>query len=237
MVERRMSEWPGRSTGSSASSTARMSRRSISMCDSAGVPRVSTMWSAPAASATRSESVSPTRSRTSCAPVSAKGMVPARTASRRSGSLSMPITRSPRSANERARGSPTRPSPMMETSALIALETLAAARAPPGVPTVLAGEAGHETRVVARVAPPEPPRLTGEPVGPLEPRGLHPWRRLADQAGVEVERGAHPGEHRRLEVAPHLGHPLLLLGLADADPDHVRARAVDVLGHPAPLVG
>ena len=82
-----------------------------------GVPSVITICRACAASAARSEtSIGPTRSSSSCIPVSANGMRPSRSAPVRSGSLSMPSTRSPRSANEIASGSPTRPSPMTETS-------------------------------------------------------------------------------------------------------------------------
>jgi hypothetical protein len=93
---------------------------SISMCEKEGVPSVMTMSWARAASSTRSESssrpLSRTRSSSSWVPVSLKGIEPARTAASRSGSLSMPSTDRPRSAKERARGRPTRPRPMIETS-------------------------------------------------------------------------------------------------------------------------
>ena len=95
---------------------------SISMCENEGVPSVNTMWRARAASATRSESssrpLSRTRSSSSWAPVSWKGITPSRTEPRRAGSLSTPTTRSPRSAKESASGSPTRPRPITETSAV-----------------------------------------------------------------------------------------------------------------------
>src|SRR5919202_6391886 len=119
-VERRTSEWPGRSSGSRSSSAPRMSRMSISMCENDGVPSVMTMCSAEAASTTRSDHAivpaADTRSSTPCAPGSSNGMRAARTASRRSRSTSMPIVRRPRSAKANASGSPTRPQPMIATS-------------------------------------------------------------------------------------------------------------------------
>jgi hypothetical protein len=46
---------------------------------------------------------------------------------------------------------------------------------------------------------------------------------------VEVEGGADAHQHRRVEAAAHGGHPLLLLGDADADPHDVGARAIDLV--------
>ena len=121
IVERRTMPCPGSSTRSRSSRTERMSRMSISMWENDGVPRVSTMSRARAASVAAALMVkvpaARTRSRTSWAPSSLKGMRPSASAARRSGSLSMPMTSSPRSAKERASGSPTRPSPMTLTSA------------------------------------------------------------------------------------------------------------------------
>src|SRR3954453_11820706 len=120
MVERRTSECPSRRTGRRSSSAERMSRMSISMCEKDGVPSVITTCSACAASGTLSDRVrrpeARTRSSSSCAPVSSNGIVPPSTARRRSGSLSTPWTRRPRSAKHRASGNPTRPRPMTETS-------------------------------------------------------------------------------------------------------------------------
>src|SRR3954468_2711642 len=120
IVERSVSECPGRSSGRRSSSAPRMSRMSISMCENDGVPSVITMCSARAASATCSDhAIAPasvTRRSTSGAPGSSNGMRAARTASRRSRSFSKPIVRSPRSAKARASGRPTRPQPMIATS-------------------------------------------------------------------------------------------------------------------------
>ena len=55
-VERSTSSWPARRCGSRSSSTVRMSRMSISMWLNAGVPSVSTIASAWAASAARLDS-------------------------------------------------------------------------------------------------------------------------------------------------------------------------------------
>src|SRR5438067_9057944 len=214
-----------------------MSRMSISICEKDGVPSVMTMCSARALSATRSvHSIAPlavTRSSVSCAPGSSNGMRAARTAATRSGSFSTPRTRSPRSAKESASGRPTRPQPMIATSNSMAGRRLAGAALAPE----LAGEADYEARVVAEVAPPEPPGLGAQAEGPLEAQLLHPARRLGDQAGAEVERGAHADQHRRIQTLAHRGHPLLLLRHADADPDDLRAGAVDLLDHVRLLVG
>src|SRR4051794_13303028 len=96
-----------------------MADRSISMCVIAGVPSVSTMSSARAASATEEDSSRRprecTRSSSSSAPCSWNGMRPAPTASRISALRSIPITRLPRSAKQSASGSPTRPRPTIAT--------------------------------------------------------------------------------------------------------------------------
>src|SRR5205085_11638081 len=102
-------------------------------------------------------------------------------ASSRAGSLSIPITLSPRSANDRASGRPTRPRPTTDTSALlrgvlIGAMRLAARAAP--VAHVLMREARDEAGILPRVAPPQAARLVRESVGPLEPCSLHPGRGL-----------------------------------------------------------
>src|SRR3712207_5658825 len=97
------------------------------------------------------------------------------------------------------------------------------------VAPVLAREAGDEARVVAQVAPPQPPRLLREAERPLEAQALEAPRGLGDEAGVEVERGADADEDRRVEPRAHPGHPLLLLGHADADPHDLRAGRVDLV--------
>src|ERR1700747_1451151 len=94
---------------------------------------------------------------------------------------------------------------------------------------VLARERGYEHGVVARVAPPQPPRLAREPVAPLEAGALHPVRRLRDEPGVEIERRADADEQRRVEVRARAEHPQLLLGLTGADPHDARAGGVDRL--------
>src|SRR4051794_11846033 len=228
-----------------------MSEMSISMCENDGVPSVMTMCRARAASATRSlqviASFAQARARASAAPGSSKGMRASRTALRRPASFSMPIVRRPRSANDSASGRPTRPQPITATSNSKSMADLEdrgsptraggtvsdVALAPVAHP--LPREAADEARVVAQVAVPEPARLRAEAEGPRQPRLLHPARRLGDQAGVEVEGGADAHEDRRLQAPAHRGHPLLLLGDADADPDDVCARAVD-LGHDGVLL-
>src|SRR5262245_8203693 len=89
---------------------------------------------------------------------------------------------------------------------------------------VLAREGSNEARVVAGVAPPQSPRLTGETVRPLKAHALHPTWRLRHDAGVEIECRAHAGKDWRLETIAHLGHPLLLLGLARAHPHDLGTR-------------
>src|SRR3954466_1113496 len=86
---------------------------------------------------------------------------------------------------------------------------------------VLAREVDDEAGFVAEVAPPQPPRLLDEPERPFEPEALERPRRLALQAGVEVESRADADEHGRLEAAAHRPHELLLQRDAEADPDDV----------------
>ena len=89
---------------------------SISMCDIAGVPSVSTIARACAASAARLVVSSGTRAISSSVPGSLNGIRRSRMACRRSWSVSTPSTDSPLSAKLRASGRPIRPSPMTETS-------------------------------------------------------------------------------------------------------------------------
>jgi hypothetical protein len=100
----------------------------------------------------------------------------------------------------------------------------------------LPDEPRHEERVVPRIPLPQPARLVCQSVHPLEPDALHPVRRLRHEAGVEVERGADTDEHRRFQTIPHRGHPLLLLGHADPDPDDVGLGLVDLLDDRALLL-
>ena len=93
---------------------------------------------------------------------------------------------------------------------------------------VLPREPEHEARVVGEVALPQPARLLGEAEEPLQAGGLHPGRGLRDEAGVEVERGADADEHGRVDAVAQRGHPLLLLGHADADPHDVGLGVVDL---------
>src|SRR3954454_11198406 len=231
-VERSTIVWPGRRCARRSSRAERMSRMSISMCENDGVPSVMTMLSARAASATESDSSrrpdACTRSSASWAPGSSKGMRPAATAARRSGSASTPSTFRPRSANESASGSPIRPMPMTETS-MDTSGRLAAVAAGTTAARQLRDEARDEARVVAQVAPPQTARLLCEAERPLQARRLHPARCLGHEAGVEVERGADAHEDGRIEAPAHRGHPLLLLRHADPDPHDVRAGAVDLV--------
>src|SRR5271167_42786 len=98
----------------------------------------------------------------------------------------------------------------------------------PAVTYVLAQEAGDEAGVVAGVAPPQAPRLAQETVGPLQAAALHPSGSLRDETGVEVERRADPDEQWRGKAWAHPEHPLLLLGLAGADPHDGGSRGVDL---------
>src|SRR5918999_723012 len=225
-VERRISEWPSRSTGSRSSTTRRICDMSISMCTCDGVPSVRTMWSARAASCTARVLSKPpaasTRSSTSCVPVSLNGIRPAATCSSTAGSRSTPITSSPRSANDRASGRPTRPRPT--TATLVMAKIL---RASP-LGEELPGERRHEAGVRVEVARQQPAGLLPDPVDPLEPALLHPARRHRYAPGVEVDRGADAAHHRHLEAVAHAGHPLLLLRHADPDPQHIGARLVDL---------
>src|ERR1035437_163412 len=247
-VERSVSECPGSSTPSRSSSAERMSRMSISMCEKDGVPRVITMWRARAAWARRAGGPSRPeacpRASSSSPSVSWNGMRPSRPAPRRGGSLSIPTTSRPRSANDSASGSPTRPRPTTATSAVLcegviqakgsgapARRPRSAAAASGAVAQILAEEGGHEARVVAHVARPQPPRLAREPVDPLQARSLHPVRRLGDEAGMEVERGAHPHEQGGAQAGAHRVHPALLLGLAGPHPHDRGSRAVDLRDH------
>src|SRR3954451_10542877 len=239
MVERRIRTWPSPRTGSRSSSARRIALMSISMWLKDGVPRVMTMCLARAASATRSDhSIAPvaqTRRRTAGAPGSSKGMRASRTAARRWGSPSTPRVRRPRSAKESASGRPTRPQPMTATSKSMGPGRLATGRAAPSRAELLQ-EGDHEGGVVLRVAPPEAPRLLRQAVDPLEAVLLHPRRRLRHEPGVEVEGGADADEQRRIELGPHLRHPLLLLRLARPDPDDVGLQPVDLTQDPGLLV-
>src|SRR5919109_4012762 len=152
-------------------------------------------------------------------------MRPASTASTVARTRSTPITSSPRSANDRASGRPTRPRPITAT-----LVTRLSLRVRGSLPHELAPHGGQEARVVVQVARQQPARLLSDPVGPLEPPLLHPVRRLRDPSRVEVEGGADAAHHRHLQPVAHLRHPLLLLRNADAHPEDVRLRLVDLLG-------
>src|SRR5215211_896301 len=225
-VERRISEWPSRSTGSRSSITPRTCEMSISMCTCDGVWSVSTMWSARAASWTArvssSDPAAMTRSSSSCVPVSEKGICRAESWSSTVCWRSTPIVVRPRSANDSARGRPTRPRPMTATVASIRGSLRAPAQ-------VLASKRQHEARVEVEVAGEQPARLLGDPVDPLEPALLHPRGRLRDPPRVEVEGGAHRAHDGDVEPLAHPRHPLLLLRHADADPEDVGTRVVDLV--------
>src|SRR4051794_39655622 len=186
--------------------TARICEMSISMWVNAGVPSVSTMWSADAASAVRWDNLSRpvlrTRSSSSWVPVSWNGIRPASIDSITERSRSTPITSRLQSANDSASGSPTRPRPTTATDAVMArsLRALAAAQARA---KELAAERHEEGRVVIEVARKQPARLLGDPVAPLEAALLHPRRGLRDAARVEVERRAHRGHHRHVHALAH----------------------------------
>ena len=91
-------------------------------------------------------------------------------------------------------------------------------------------EPEDEARVVAEVAPPQAARLLQQAERPLEPEPLQAVRGLALEAGVEVEGGADADEHGRLEAGAHGVHPLLLQRHAEADPDDVGVRGVELGG-------
>src|SRR3954463_16349976 len=224
--------WPSWRSGSSSSSAVRIWATSISMWLNAGVPSVSTMWSASAAAWSRGESSSrpesTTRSSSSCVPVSWNGMSRSSPIARSTaGSLSMPTTFRPRSAKLRASGRPIRPSPTMAT--LVATDRTLGGLPPELLSQELPREAAQERGVVVEVARQEATRLLRDPVGPLEAAILHPRRRLRDPPGVEVERRADGAHDRHLEPLAHAGHPLLLTRHAGPDPQHVRPVAIDQL--------
>src|SRR2546428_543937 len=135
-------------------------------------------------------------------------MTPAFTVAIRSASLSTPSVLRPRSAKLSARGRPTRPRPITETSYSKGCSVNSSSLTPgPGqtlgpaailergtawpLPSVLPGERRYERRVVAKVAWEEPKWLLGEPERPLESSALDPGRRLALALGDEVERSSH----------------------------------------------
>src|SRR5262245_57512284 len=188
---------------------------SISMWTCEGVWSVRTMWSALAASWTErvssSRPASMTRPSSSWVPVSENGIWRAASWSSTGCWRSTPIVRSPRSANDSARGRPTRPRPMTATLASIRGSLRAPAQ-------VLVRKRQHEARVEVEVAREQATRLLGDPVDPLEPALLHPGRRLRDSPGVEVERGAHGAHDGHVQALAHARHPLLLLGHADTHP-------------------
>src|SRR4051812_18557105 len=195
----------------------------------AGVPSVRTMWSASAAAATsgdrRRRPVGSTWSSRSWVPVSRKGIWPAAIESRMRASFSTPITSNPQSANVSARGSPTRPRPMTATRCCMRGRLRGSWVKPLG--GELPRELHQEGRVVVEVARQQSTRLLGNPISPLETAILHPRRRLRDAARMEVEGGPHGGHHRHVEPLAHVRHPLLLLRHADANPEDVRAVAMD----------
>src|SRR4051794_5131063 len=201
------------------------------MCTWVGVPSVSTTWSAAAASATvRVRSKSPSRSTcssSSCVPVSLNGIVPAPRERSTASSRSTPITRSPRLANESARGRPTRPRPMTATlcSMVVSLRPAGA------LGDQLPGHGDHEARVEPEVARQQAARLLRDAVDPLEAALLHPSRRLRDAPRVEVEGRPDSAHDGHVERRAHARHPLLLLGHADAHPEHVGLGSVDLLDH------
>src|SRR5215216_3115527 len=159
-------------------------------------------------------------------------MRPDSSASSVAGTRSTPITSSPRSANDRASGRPTRPRPMTAT---VGVTGGSLRGAPAALAQPLTREREHEAGVVVEVAGEQAARLLGDPVDPLEPALLHPAGGLRDAPSVEIERGAHPAHHRHLEPISEARHPLLLLRYADADPEHVRMRPVDLLDERALL--
>src|SRR3954452_1204878 len=225
-----MIECPSRKSGSSSSRALRICEMSISMWLNAGVPSVSTMWSAAAAAWRCSDSSrlpdSTTLSSSSCVPVSWNGMRRSEIARSTDGSLSIPTTCRPRSAKVSASGRPTRPSPTMATLVAMAVSLRAATNL---LVHELARERRQERRVVVEVPGQQPARLLGDPVRPFEPAILHPGRGLRDAAGVEVECRADGGHHRHVEAVAHARHPLLLARNAGADPQHVGAVGVDAL--------
>ena len=145
-----------------------------------------------------------TRSRTSWAPGSSNGMRASRTACRRSASLSTPRTRQA-AVGEREgerEADPAEPDDG-DVGDMRSGIYRSAGVAKHAVAHVLPREARDEARVVARVAPPQAARLLRQAEHPLQAGGLHPRRRLRDEAGVEVERGADADEHGRVEAVAH----------------------------------
>src|SRR3954452_24129335 len=176
------------------------------------------MWSASAAA-----------SSSSCVPVSWNGMRESRIDSSTRGSLSMPMTSRPRSANDSASGSPTRPRPT--TATVVDMAGTLGGSAEQLRAEQLAREGEQKRRVVVEVARQQAARLLGDPVGPLEPALLHPGGCLRDPARVEADPPPHRRHDRHLHALAHPRHPLLLLRHPDPDPEDVRAVALDPLDH------
>lgn len=61
---------------------------------------------------------------------------------------------------------------------------------------------------------------------PLQPDVLHPPRGARDCARMEVKRGPY-ADHYSVDLAPVLGHPMLLFGAAETYKHHVRTRRID----------
>ena len=201
----------------------RMSPMSISMCDSVGVPSVSTIASACAASAARgARRRASTRASSSSVPGSLNGIRRERTASSRSASLSMPSTRRPASANASASGRPTRPRPMTETS-YTAPGTLAAPR---GAAAPTGGRSRRRSAgcsagsaATAGAAPGRAGTAHSRPSRCIQPGacGIRPaWK--SNAAPTPTSTGAS-------SRCAHPRHPLLLLRDADPDPHDVGAGA------------
>ena len=171
------------------------------------------------------------------APVSSNGMRPSRTASSRARVVvDVPITRRPRSANERASGRPTRPNPTTATSALLCGTLIRALRLAASATRPLAQVAG----VLRREGRQETRGCTGHSAATAAAARAsagRPTRAQLAEPGAEPVARAPRGSRRRPRPLPaaggcqtraHLVHPELLLGLSDADPDDGRPRRVDL---------
>ena len=184
----------------------RICEMSISMCTCAGVPSVSTMWSAArgvldrcGCARSRPGRRAPARAAPGCR---SRGTAcgrrrPARAPRR---SRSTPITSRPRSANESASGRPTRPRPTTATLCM-AQRGYAAARRRRSRSVAGAANAAHEARVGGQVARQQPPRLLRDAVDPLEPALLHPRRAPSRRA----RRGSRRRRRRRTSPARRAG--------------------------------
>ena len=222
--------WPSRRSGSRSSSTARMSRMSISMCESAGVPSVSTIASACAASAACAGEVRAwTRASSSSVPGSLNGIRPL--ADRGQALLVVVDAEHAQpgvgEAERERQADPAEP----DDGDVVAHRGRQASDARR---RSLRARTGARTR--SRSAGCSAGSASTAGAAPAASRNSHSSPQPLHQAAAPAARARRGSRTpRRRRSAPgassrvaHPRHPLLLLGHADPDPHDVGAAAVDV---------